>query len=410
MNNLYNFFIEKVNGPLIISIFLSFYVVLPVVNVIRAFHLKPLNSNQVIFIFFFWVIVFLVFSSHNKVYYKVTKFIFSDVILVCKDFFSIGSKLLRDYPLIFGIYICVSLMSYYLIRDDSYSHIFLIKSLYIFCRCFRNIFLIPLLGLCFVIKINHDKSELIKNQKKLIVLFKIKRNGVEDVEYDQEFVLFKNTPLIHDFHFRKNYELWSFWLDYLKPSPRSLKISSRSSLLTSFLWYFGYFFQKKGEFYVELCKSQKRDIETRLDKFSRGDPTPPYETLVDHLAYKLKEKLECISNESTSYQNMNLGLLGLLSSFNTTKISKIQSDFLELVNDSIIFSTCNDPDLDFNMRRQLLYYLTKKYLPDEMSNVEKIEHFQQLEQGPFNLKDKSSHPEIFSCIEIQNVLAIWSQF
>jgi hypothetical protein len=334
-SNFYSYFFKKINAQFVIAFFLCFYVFLPLFYVFRSIFLISFDLNFFIFHVLLLFFLYFLFIFAEDFFVKIVKIIFSDFILICKDIFSLGAKIFRDYPFVFGVYSFLSLSSFHLIRHEDYSKIFVLHCFYCFLVIFRNFFIVPLLGFYFIVETNQRKTELFLNTKE----FDSKTNCI----------LFQNTSLRNNPHFYENFHIWSVWLESLKPSEKSVKITARTSLFTCLLWYSFYFSRAHGNFLRELFQNQKHEINenlkavscssstknckavsTRVEEVesfltnpkllhSQSCETPVevhsmrVEEIILQLAIELKKKADFLFSEMAPFLKMNSSLLGFVN-------------------------------------------------------------------------------------------------
>lgn len=353
-------FIVSLTGEFLISFFVTIYVILPLVNCVRSILLIQLQLIFFYFLFGFLLIFWVFLKLVPIFYYKITNFLFSDFLLECRHFIFLGAIFQRNFPSFFGLYVCFSLSSFHLIRE--YPDIFWIHFFYSLIVIFRNIFLLPALGYGVLFKINRKQKEYLSmNDKKNYGIFK------------QEFFV-KNTQ------FLSNFEKWNSWIEKMTPTPNSLKITSRISLLTSCSWYFFYFIRTESQHFLLNMQKNQNTLDNYLARLNNTEKIPELEWFFEQITLNLKEKMQHLDLQVNSYHQENSIIWGITFLRNWSFFKDLQKESLELVVASmqLYYIKKRNQETVFRLEdKQNLLFLTKKYLPDSLLDLFKIltDHF-----------------------------------
>ena len=153
------YFIFNLHGEFVASWFIIYSVVFPLLNIGRALFSVEFKLRMLISILFIWGCCYLLFLIFPNFYQKIVETIFNDLFTRNKKIISFGAYLIKNYPFIFGCYVCLSVSTLYIIRH--FSEEFWVYILYVLSVCFRNLCILPFLGYSLIIKINERKKKLL---------------------------------------------------------------------------------------------------------------------------------------------------------------------------------------------------------------------------------------------------------
>lgn len=242
-----DFFFNRSPGKLM-SFFLVFHLGFPVYNKYRGVFLLTFNIEFLMFSFVIGVFLSLFLDKNTTLLAVLYKFLLSSFFLH-RYFFSLGGIFLRDYPRAFGLYICLSLSSFYVIRF--YPEELWIYPLYVFCVIFINVCIVPLAGFGFIINLIKQKDDYDKNS-----FTTLEKPTPQNASAN--WIVFQNLEI--DDLFKSQFDLWSNWIDSLKPTVSSTKRSFWASLIIGICWNITFFFNLLGKNFKNNFQQEKREF------------------------------------------------------------------------------------------------------------------------------------------------------
>jgi hypothetical protein len=354
IQNYLKFFIDRlvlqISGQLALSLFFSFYVLLPVLNLIRSLFLFRFSFFLFFFLLIFCFSLFFLFSKFGFFYEKCLQFVWSDFIFKYKETLCLGALLTRDNPFLFSFYLVLSVTCFRLILLNPDN--FCIHFFYFLSVIFRNSFLIPQLGYSFLIKLNQKQSQLL----------------VENHPPDKVLIsLFKKTSLDTP-EFAGNFEKWTHWINDLTPSTDSLKKISATSFLTSCFWYSLYFLHICARNFISVIQQNNLDFDKHVNSFLKNQSkNTEFDCIYQEIASKMTSKMSTLNKELNFYFEMNPVKFNLFFFFKTSDFEKKKKESFSLLLDSIILDSSSrlDPvDKQKNLRN-----LVYKYIPQQGTTV-----------------------------------------
>ena len=351
VKKLWNSFILNLKGELVISFFVTYSVFFALFNMWRA--LFGLRFPFFVFLFFCALVFFMffLFVKLPHFFYHVSILIFSDFLWRHRKVITFGITVMRDWPLVFGIYASLSLSSFYLVRE--YPENLGCYLFYVSCVIFRNIFLVPFLGYSFVIKVNEKKKELL-SEKGCV----------------PHLPLFSNTPLLKNEQFCCNLQNWIEKVLHLTPPPESSKRIAYVTTPTGVLWFFCLEAKNRASRIISMMSTSQKKIEgDTLPILESTDETIPHVEVLKRLAFLINEHAKLLSETVAPYQEMGSMKAGLFFALNPDKVK----DFLEVSfivsKDSLRLSSCFELKLETIESREMLVNLTKRYSPEFLPQV-----------------------------------------
>lgn len=229
------FFLSKISGKALVSYFIVIHVLFLLYNVYRGIFYLKFNLEILLFFFILFLLLIVFFKKNQKILEFVIELIFNPYIYKWRHILSLGAIFFKNYPKLFGLYVCFSLSSIYSIRH--FPEFFWMYPIYTFSVVFRNIFIIPVAGYGSLLAMIHKIAELSKENSQFPLLICTQPE--------------KNNSL------RNQIELWFEWIESIKPSVKAAKTSFLSSLITGISWNISFFFNLSGNNMKNLLKDQQ---------------------------------------------------------------------------------------------------------------------------------------------------------
>lgn len=355
-------FLFNFRGELLISYFLVFHIIFPLYNIYRGFSLSSFNIHFLWIILLIFIFFFYFLKKNRKVFNSVLSLIFHPVIFKWRIFFSSGALFLKNYPKLFGLFICVSLSSLYCIKN--YPDISWIYPIYFLCVVFRNVFIVPVAGYGFLINMTKKLDEKFKKSPQFL-----------QNDTSSSFLVFKVMEKNNSLKFQLN--LWSHWIDSLKPTLKSTRTGFWSSVFTAIFWNCAFYFHLVGKNLKESFENQKRIFYENTHSVLSYDvhfldfQSKNKLKILKKISVNMEKKMENLNDEFLFFFKQNTLFLGLKNLIGNLELINLLKKNEILIDDSIemkYFLDLLDSSEIFNSTR--FKKLIKTYLPEELEKNE----------------------------------------
>lgn len=288
IDRMYTFIVVKLSGYHIISIFINFYILIPIYSIYKSIFLVNFNIYILLFFVFNTLLLYVIIRKYNYIYTYIIKMIFSNIAKYNMKFISLGAFFLKKYPFRFAVYIFISISSIFLIRDyPTNTYIYIIHCI---CVIFRNIFIIPALGYALIINTNKKQCERL--QKDQLSMY-----------------LFRQFPLRYQENFLENYVNWIVWFSYIKPSFKIVKSISYVSFITTLLWFslniFKLFVNIEVQIISSFMDNNRKLIDIYTSELLSKNKMTFTSTEINDIAINMKKKMNFYYIEYNIYKDDN---------------------------------------------------------------------------------------------------------
>lgn len=308
---------------------------------------------MLISILFIWGCCYLLFLIFPNFYQKIVETIFNDLFTRNKKIISFGAYLIKNYPFIFGCYVCLSVSTLYIIRH--FSEEFWVYILYVLSVCFRNLCILPFLGYSLIIKINERKKKLLFENKQIFL--------------NQELIpLFSTIPLENDKNFCSNFQSWSELVISLQPSSDSSTKIAILTIPTSCFWFITLGFKYQTLDRINTFSRNKKEIESNTGIILKNQDFSVQENLLfQKLAIILNQQINTLERQLQPSGQSLLESLRLY--YNSKQAKECVDKSYSLVRDSIDLKFCFRINLEISDSTEIFLGLTKKYLPEVLADL-----------------------------------------